>query len=471
MDFKLSNMMVLQTVAEFRKAVVSLILVSLLAYTPALFAQSTTNSTSSNTFTNTATWSSPGNLTGTATILDGHTVTIPANINQVYANKINFSGTGKLVLAGSTSKWVPATNLNGNPPVESFNLAQNWSTYGAWIGHTYGQAFNTPWLDSYQGWSASTTAVANQYLQYDLQSPRWIQGIVTQGRVDSDQWVTTARVDVSMDNVNWATATPVSISLNTDRNTKVYRNFDNVMFGRYVRIIPLTVYGHPSMRLGILLRDNVMKSCKEIKTNFPNATTGIYVIDPDGSGVAQAPTSCYCDMDTDGGGWTLVLNYLHAGNTNPALVVKTNTLPLQGSTTLGGDEQYSTTNWGHVSNAYLSSFSFTELRFYAKSAAHSKVINFKTTHANTINYFKNGTGNTAGISTAGTYTILPGHSAYLPASSANYIGDQYNYAMTNFPYWLSGTYHWGIRGGDYRWEVDDYVNTYAYSTFHQIWIR
>jgi hypothetical protein len=76
-----------------------------------LFAQTSTNSASSNTFTNTGSWTSPSNLTGTANVLDGHTITIPANTNQVYSNKITFSGTGKLVLAGATSKWVPATNL------------------------------------------------------------------------------------------------------------------------------------------------------------------------------------------------------------------------------------------------------------------------------------------------------------------------------------------------------------------------
>jgi hypothetical protein len=236
----------------------------LLINASSLVAQTATNSAGSGNYNNTATWTSPANLTGTANILDGQTVTIPANTNQVYSNKITFAGSGKLDLAGSTSKWVPATNLNANPPMESFNLAANWSTYGAWVGQTYGQAFYSPWIDSFQGWSAATTAVANQYLQYDLKSPRWIQGIVTQGRVDADQWVTTAQVDVSMDNANWATATPSSLALNTDRNTKVYRNFNNVMYGRYLRIIPLSVYGHPSMRLGILLRDDIFKSCQEI---------------------------------------------------------------------------------------------------------------------------------------------------------------------------------------------------------------
>ena len=48
------------------------------------------------------------------------------------------------------------------------------------------------------------------------------------------------------------------------------------------------------------------KSCKEILANNPNATDGIYTIDPDGDGGSD-PFDCNCDMTTDGGGWTLVL--------------------------------------------------------------------------------------------------------------------------------------------------------------------
>ena len=436
--------------------------------TPTLWAQTTTNSAGTGTFTNTGTWTSPQNLTGTATILDGHTVTIPANINQVYSNKINFTGTGKLVLAGSTSKWVPATNRNANPPYESFNLATNWSASSSWGNVAFGTNLYIPWIDSGTSWSAGSALNQTDYLQYDLKSPRWIQGLISQGRADWPQWVTSAKVQVSMDNVNWSTASE-GLTLNSDQNTKLYTNFPNVMYGRYVRVTPMAVYGHPSMRLGILLRDDVMKSCREIKTNFPQASSGVYVIDPDGAGSTPS-TSCYCDMDTDGGGWTLVLNYLHAGNTNPALVVKTNSLPLQNSTSLGTDEQASI-YWGHVSNAYLSTFTISELRFYGKTSAHSRVIHYKTSHANTINYFKNGTGSMSGISTAGNYTTLTGHSAYLPNSAANNFTDQGNAAMTEFPFWLASSYHWGIRGFAARWEVDDFVNTYAYSTLHQIWIR
>lgn len=434
-----------------------------------LVAQTSTNSNGSGNFNNTATWASPANLTGTANILDGQTVTIPANTNQVYSNKITFTGSGKLALAGSTSKWVPATNLNVNPPLESFSFQTNWSANAAWAGDAFGGGYGhyTPWIDSYQGWSAASANNLTDYLQYDLKSPRWVQGIVTQGRANMAQWVTSAKVEVSMDNVNWSTAS-TNLTLNTDQNTKKYANFPNVMYGRYVRVSPVGVNSHASMRMGVLLRDDLLKSCNEIKTNFPNATDGVYVIDPDGTG-ATAATTCYCDMTTDGGGWTLVLNYLHLGGTNPLLVEKSSTLPLLGSTTLGVDEQGHATNWGHAIPAYLTKFPFTELRFYAKTSLHTRVIHFRTANANTLSYFKTGTGSMSGVSTS--YTSLAGHSAYLPASTAHYVVDQGNIAMTNFPFWLSGTYHWGIKGGGSRWEVDDFPNSAAYSTYHQIWIR
>ena len=44
-------------------------------------------------------------------------------------------------------------------------------------------------------------------------------------------------------------------------------------------------------------------SCKEIKDSNSGSTSGTYQISPDGG----TPFDVYCDMDTDGGGWTLVI--------------------------------------------------------------------------------------------------------------------------------------------------------------------
>ena len=49
-------------------------------------------------------------------------------------------------------------------------------------------------------------------------------------------------------------------------------------------------------------------NCSSIKQQRPSASSGSYWLDLDGSGPLKAFRG-YCDMDTDGGGWTLVWAY------------------------------------------------------------------------------------------------------------------------------------------------------------------
>lgn len=150
--------------------------------------------------------------------------------------------------------------------ISSINEASRWNSSAVWAGDGFNATLSYPstttgyhytgWLDSPQGWSAGAND-ANQWIVYDLGSPQWILGIITQGRENSSQWVTNAKIEYSTQNntpsSDWVTVF-TNATLNSDGTTKKIIEFPKRVYGRYIRVSPLVsgYYGHMTMRLGVI---------------------------------------------------------------------------------------------------------------------------------------------------------------------------------------------------------------------------
>lgn len=171
-----------------------------------------------------------------------------------------------------------------------------------------------------------------------------------------------------------------------------------------------------------------------------------------------------------GGGWLLILQYVHDGGTNPVLVDKNfpQNLPILSTAALGADESADATRWGEMTSAFLRKFpdltANIEFRLYAITSAHNRVIHFRT-KALTAK-FRDNTSNYNGV--RDNSILLPDHTALIPQYSDSYYTEQ---NLHNFPFYIGGQRHWGIRGLGNRWEVDDYPANSNFDTIHRVWAR
>lgn len=133
-----------------------------------------------------------------------------------------------------------------------------WSVSSIWVGDNFSLPHYTPWLNSTQAWSAATNNTSQSIiLNYD--EPVIMKGIVTQGRANMAQWVTSANIDVSLNGISWTRVVSNAV-LNSNITDDVRVLFPSTVVAKYVKVSPVTwnLNGHISMRLGVIVAPNPM---------------------------------------------------------------------------------------------------------------------------------------------------------------------------------------------------------------------
>ena len=88
-------------------------------------------------------------------------------------------------------------------------------------------------------------------MQIDLGSPKYIAGIVLQGRAANAQWTTQYKIQHSIDGIKFSELRDTFVGT-SDSETWAYATLQAPLQARYVRILPQAWYGRPSMRAGVV---------------------------------------------------------------------------------------------------------------------------------------------------------------------------------------------------------------------------
>jgi hypothetical protein len=160
----------------------------------------------------------------------------------------------------------------------------------------------------------------------------------------------------------------------------------------------------------------------------------------------------------------LLYAYNHIGGENIPLV--------QGTVPISPTTGYSHANLNQIIDGDGNSvFNAKSVRFYCHTSGHTRKIHFYTSNSivDQIAYDGRSINNNVGIWTS-EYTVLPGHTGYLPAATNSFASGE-TIGLFREPFFTWYTYHWNINSYNNRFECDDFPADNSQSTLHQIWVN
>ena len=184
-------------------------------------------------------------------------------------------GFALLIVASAT-----ALSLSGSYPVVDNGFATLQTSSVASPSHSSDRAslFFNDKREGAASWSSAHLDL-NQWIQISTQKVvRW-ESILTQGRGDYDQWVTSFTIQYNLNGVDWIDYDDKrKFDANFDRNTVVTNNFDVALIARAIRLKPVSYHWWISMRLEAYVNDVIWEEpTTPAKRWVPAIDTGLHV--------------------------------------------------------------------------------------------------------------------------------------------------------------------------------------------------